>query len=69
MRDCTQCACPQIAGVYSPVGVDSAILTTECGRTVNVGRFPFEILSGVMDERKSGQEYIALERVLRRMGR
>jgi hypothetical protein len=59
----------RIVGVYKPVGVDSAILISECGRTVNVGRFPLETLSGVMDERKSGQEYIALERVLRRMGR
>ena len=59
----------RIVGVYSPVGVDNAIQISECGRTVNVGLLPFEALSGVMDERKSGQECIALERVLRRIGR
>jgi hypothetical protein len=38
---------------------------------VSVGLLPFgfETLPGVIEERKSGQECIAFERVLRRMGR
>jgi hypothetical protein len=58
-------------GVYSPVGVESAMHISECGRMVSVGLLPFgfETLPGVIEERKSGQECIAFERVLRRMGR
>jgi hypothetical protein len=43
---------------------------SECGRRVIVGLLlSFETLPGVIEERKSGQECIAFERVLRRMGR
>jgi hypothetical protein len=42
---------------------------SERGRRVSVGLLPFETLPGVIEERKSGQVYIAFERVLRRMGR
>ena len=55
--------------MYSPVGVDSAMHISECGRRVRVGLLPLETLPGVIEERKSGQECIAFERVLRRMGR
>lgn len=59
----------RIVGVYNPVGVDSAIFISECGRKVIVGLLQFEELPGVIEERKSGQECIAFERVLRRTGR
>jgi hypothetical protein len=43
---------------------------SECGRRVIVGLLPlFETPPGVIEERKSGQEYIAFERDLRRKGR
>ena len=43
---------------------------SECGRRVIVGLLPlFETLPGVIEERRRGQECIAFERVLRRMGR
>lgn len=56
-------------GVYSPVDVDNAMLMSACGRRVSVGLLPSELLPGVIEERKRGQECIAFERVLRRMGR
>jgi len=45
------------------------MLISECGRKVNVGLLSFEALPGVIEERKSGQECMAFERVLRRIGR
>ena len=67
----TECvSTAQTVGVYSPVGVESAMHISECGRRVIVGLLPlFETPPGVIEERKSGQECIAFERVLRRMGR
>ena len=66
----TEClSTARTVGVYSPVGVDSATQMSEFGRTVSVGFWPSEVLPGVMEERKSGQACMALERVLRRTGR
>ena len=67
----TECvSTARTVGVYSPVGVESAMHISECARRVIVGLLPlFETLPGVIEERKSGQECIAFERVLRRMGR
>lgn len=57
-------------GVYSPVGVDNAMLMSVCGRRVRVGLSEGEEDEvGVMDERKSGQSSIAFESVFKRIGR
>jgi len=59
-----------MVGVYSPVGVESAMHISECARKVIDGLLPlFETFPGVIEERKSGQACIAFERVLRRTGR
>lgn len=50
------------------MGVESAILMSELGRMVSVGLAEGSE-EGVMEERKRGHSSIALERVLRRMGR
>lgn len=55
-------------GVYSPVGVERAMEMSACGRIVSVG-FAVESAWGVMDERSRGHWIMALERVLRRIGR
>lgn len=57
-----------IVGVYSPVGVDSAILISACGRIVNVGLEVGDEL-GVMEARKSGHSSMDLDSVLSKMGR
>ena len=46
------------------------MLMSACGRRVSVGLLSlFEVHPGVIEERKSGQARMALESVLRRMGR
>jgi len=59
---------PCIVGVYSPVGVDKAMLISACGRTVRVG-LPESDEVGVIDDRRRGHSIIAFESVLRRIGR
>lgn len=54
--------------MYRPEVVDSAMLMSACGRTVNVGLLP-EGVPGVMEERSKGQMCIAFESVLSRKGR
>jgi len=55
--------------VYNPVGVDNAIDISACGRIVKVGFAVESAGVGVIDARRSGHSFIALERVLSRMGR
>lgn len=54
-------------GVYSPVGVDKAMLMSAEGRIVSDGFG--ESGKCVMELRKIGHSSIAFERVLRRMGK
>lgn len=58
-----------MVGVYSPVGVESAMLMSACGRRVSVGLSPDSVEEGVMEERNRGHSAMALERVLSRIGR
>lgn len=56
--------------MYRPVGVESAMLMSACGRSVSVGLLSDSgVQEGVIEERKSGHSSIALESVLRSMGR
>lgn len=56
--------------MYRPVGVESAMLISECGRRVSVGFSEDDAdHDGVMEERKSGHSTIAFESVFRRIGR
>ena len=60
---------PTNVGVYSPVGVDSAKFISAPCRTLNVG-LPLAPSAGEeMELRRRGHSIMALERVLRRMGR
>ena len=58
---------PWSVGVYSPVGVDNAMLMSAFGRTVSVGFDSSD--TGVMEERNMGHSSIAFESVFRNMGR
>lgn len=59
-----------MVGVYSPLGVDSAMLISALGRMVSVGLDDSEGEDrGVIELRKIGHSSIAFERVLRRIGR
>ena len=56
--------------MYRPVGVESAMLMSACGRSVTVGFSPEAAFhEGVMDERNSGHSSIAFDKVFRRTGR
>lgn len=61
-------------GVYRPVGVERAIDISACGRIVSVGLGGWEASArgegaGVIEDRRIGHCSIALESVLRRIGR
>ena len=66
--DCVLTLC--MVGVYSPLGVDSAMLISALGRMVSVGLDVSEVeVWGVIELRKIGHSSMAFERVLRRIGR
>ena len=56
--------------MYSPLGIDNAILISALGRMVSVGlEGSDEEVWGVIELRKMGHSSIAFDRVLRRIGR
>ena len=66
--DCVFTLC--IVRVYSPLGVESAILISALGRMVSVGLDGSEVEDcGVVELQKIGHLSMPFERVLRRMGR
>lgn len=56
-------------GVYSPVGVESAIAISACGRIVSVGFLKDKSGETVTEDRKRGHSHIARERDLSNRGR
>jgi len=66
--DCVLTLC--IVRVYSPLGMDNAMLISALGRMVSVGlEGADEEVWGVIELRKMGLSSIAFDRVLRRIGR